>query len=286
MCITLYSLFTVCGHYPCTHEERCETYRGYSSLKKRLVYCCDNEVRTVNFVFGWCRACEEILFENAFTQDEDVKGKGKERERKKYAFEPRNIDAIRRYWEYKFIIGSATAIEPTKRLRFVTNLDQDMARGAASWASISTFNRMLDMMQLGRQISLTQRAMGFDQLTVDEATLQKALLTLRPSEIWLGPKKHSYAIASRDRFATLLHTVRLATVMWANGNNEVYDEKPAVSSYWESPYASGIWKVRRYGEVGAGAAEAPCITGLTWRGGLKLRLEALAEALSHIVEAG
>lgn len=281
MCVTAYSLFTVCGHYPCSEDQKCAVYSSYSALKKKLVYCCDSELGAVKFVFGWCPECTKVLFEDATTSDEKGKGKAKET----YAFETRNIDAIRRYWEYKFIIGSATAIEPMKRLRFVVNLDRDMAKDSQTWTGISTINRLLEMMQLGREISLSQRAMDFGKLTVDEATLQKALYTLKPSEIWLGPKKHDYAIASRDRFATLLHKARLGTIMWANGNDEVYEKELGVSMLWESPYAPGIWKVARYGEAVAGPAEVPCISGLTWQEGLKLRLEALMEALSHIMES-
>jgi hypothetical protein len=282
MCVTVYSLFTVCGHCPCIDEQKCETYSTYSNLKQKLLYCCNNEVRTVKFAFDWCPGCKKVLFEDFTTEDE--KGKGKAKEKETYAFEPRNIDAIRRYWEYKFIIGSATAIEPTKRLRFLVNFDQDMAKDSQTWTSISTINRLLEMMELGRQFSLSQRAMDFGKLTVDEATLQRALYILRPSEIWLGPKKHDFAIASWDRFATLLHMARLGTIIWANGDDEIYERKPGVSLHWESPYAAGIWKVTRYGEAVARSTEALCITGVTWQKELKLRLEALVEALNHALQ--
>lgn len=201
-----------------------------------------------------------------------------------HELESRNIHAIRRYWEYKFIIGCATAVDPTKRLRFVANLDQDMVKGLSTWEGISAVNRLMEMMKLGREFSFSQRAMDFSQLTVDEATLQRALLSLKPSEIWLGPKKHSYAIASRDKFATVLHTARIATIMWANGDDKIYEKEPEVSLHWESPYAPEIWNVARYGEAGAGTAEALSITGITWRLELKLRVESLMEALTHILK--
>ncbi|PTB41446.1 uncharacterized protein TrAFT101_009946 [Trichoderma asperellum] len=274
MCITVYSLFTVCGHYPPSDEQRCATYSSYSTPRKKFVDCCDNEAKIVKFVFGWCPDCEIVLFEGVTT------GKGKE---KAHDGESRNIHAVRRYWEYKFIIGCATAINATTRLRFIVSLDRDMAMDSPTRTSISMFNRLLEMLELGREMSLSQRAMDFRTLTVDEATLQRALLRLKPSEIWLGPGKHSYAIAGRDGFATMLHMVRIGTIMWANGDDEVYEKEPSVSSHWESPYAPGIWNVTRYGEAVAGAAEAPYITGLTWREGIKLRLESILEAWSYIV---
>lgn len=255
-----------------------------------MMYCCNSEVRTVEFVFGWCPECKKVLFESVTTETETEtetetgKGKGKGKGKETYAFEPRNIGAIRRYWEYKFIIGSAKAIDATENLRFVVNLDRDMAKDTSTWTSISTINRLLEMMELGREISFNQRAMDFSKLTVDEATLQKALFTLKPSEISLGPRKQSYENASRDRFATVLHMARLGTIMWANGDDEIYEKEHGVSLHWESPYAPGIWSVTRYGEVGVGTSEAPCITGITWQEGLKLRLEALMEALSHVLQ--
>ncbi|KAL6901670.1 hypothetical protein GGI43DRAFT_403640 [Trichoderma evansii] len=198
-----------------------------------------------------------------------------------HEFESRNIHSIRRYWEYKFIIGCTTAINATKRLRFIVNLDRDIAKDSPTWTSISMFNRLLDMMELGREISFTQRAMDFLKLTVDEATLQKALLTLKPSEIWLGPRKYSYGIASRDRFATVLHMARLGTIIWANGDDEIYEKEPIASSYWETPYTPRIWSVTGYGEARISTAEAPCITGITWPKDIKPRLESLMEALSQ-----
>lgn len=240
-----------------------------------MVDCCDAETKIVKFVFGWCPDCRKVFFESVATRT------GKE---KMHELESRNIEAIRRYWEYKFIIGCTTAISATKRLRFIVNLDRDIAKDSQTWTSISMFNRLLDMMQLGRETSFTQRAMDFRKLTVDEATLQRALVTLKPVEIWLGPRMYSYAIASRDRFATMLHTARLGTIMWANGDDGIYEKEPGVSLYWETPYAPGIWNVTKYDEARTGTAEAPCITGITWREDIKMRLESTMEALSHIVQ--
>ncbi|KAL7900806.1 hypothetical protein HDV63DRAFT_402210 [Trichoderma sp. SZMC 28014] len=279
MCVTAYSLFTVCGHYPCSEEQRCSVYSSYSALKKKLVYCCDSELRAVKFVFGWCPECTKVLFENTATRDKNGKQKVT------YAFETRNIEPIRRYWEYKFIMRSANAIEPTKSLRLVVNHDRDMVKDIQTWTAINTINGLLDVMKFVRDFSLRQRAMYFDKLTADEATLQRALYTLKPSEIWLGPKKHDYAIASWDRFATLLHKARLGTIMWASGNDEVYEKELGVSTHWECPYATGFWKVARYGEVAAGSTEVPCISELTWHEELKSGLEASMEALSHIMES-
>ncbi|KAM0245327.1 hypothetical protein ACHAQJ_010595 [Trichoderma viride] len=251
MCFQAYSLFTVCGHHDHVDTEECETYSKLGTWN-RLTKGCEFNRKAVKFIFGWCLGCTSRFFE-----DDTVDPRGG---KATITHDHRDTMAVRRYWEYKRKSVLRKCICSSDAIRSAVNPDgEETADAAKQAASTSPDDGFLNYCRTAlrgspKDLEFTYCDSCPDELTHEEEALKSVLLHLKPSSVKLGPRVFDYPFFSKEECALVLHKARFMTIIWANGDDELYQSDAGIPRHWDMPYAPKIWSVTR--DKGVAAAEA------------------------------
>lgn len=88
---------------------------------------------------------------------------------------------------------------------------------------------------------------GFEDdrgLTWEEVTLERKLQSFHPTQIWLGTGKYEYP-CNEHHMAMILRRARIWTIIWANGDERLYEEDPFVPLFWDEPDHPDVWTATR-----------------------------------------